>query len=73
MIFANESDINRCKIIVEELLKKAGVAINSKLLESVTMDIMNISYSKGGDYSDEIIKSFAEVYISREKYKKFEK
>lgn len=32
-------------------------------LEEVKLDIMNISYSKGGDYSDEMIRSFAMVYI----------
>ncbi len=32
-------------------------------LEEVKLDIMNLSYSKGGDYSDEMIRSFAMVYI----------
>jgi hypothetical protein len=32
---------------------------------------MNISYSKGGDYSDKIIQSFAETYVEKGFYKKF--
>ena len=32
-------------------------------LDKVTTEIMNISYSKGGDYSEEVIRKFAIVYI----------
>ena len=32
-------------------------------LDKITIEIMNISYSKGGDYSEDIIRSFAMVYI----------
>ena len=30
---------------------------------------MNISYSKGGDYSNDVIQSFAEAYIADRLYK----
>ena len=32
---------------------------------------MNISYSKGGDYSDTIIQRYAETYIEKGFYKEY--
>ena len=37
--------------------------LNTISLDEITIEIMNISYSKGGDYSEDIIRSFAMVYI----------
>ncbi|MEG0899240.1 MAG: hypothetical protein RSF40_05960 [Oscillospiraceae bacterium] len=57
--------------IVEEELVKNNVNVNDETLNKITLDIMNISYSKGGDYSDNIIQSFAETYVEEGFYKKF--
>ncbi|MEG0979909.1 MAG: hypothetical protein RSE39_07755 [Oscillospiraceae bacterium] len=71
MIFSDDSDIKRCTKIVEEELVKNNVNVNDETLNKITLDIMNISYSKGGDYSDNIIQSFAETYVEEGFYKKF--
>ncbi|MCK4260868.1 MAG: hypothetical protein KAX49_17960 [Halanaerobiales bacterium] len=48
-----------------------NVNLENDIVEKVTIDIMNISYLKGGDYSNQVIRSFAETYIQQEFYKKF--
>ena len=65
MYYANSDDIAKCKEIVREELRKANKEMDDAFLGKVTSDIMNISYSKGGDYSEEIIRSFAMLYIDR--------
>ena len=69
MIYATDEDVNRCLSIVKEELDKQGLKLESSKILEVTKDIMNISYSKGGDYSEKTISSFAETYIEEELYK----
>jgi len=71
MLYAQEKDIERCMKIVESELAKGNVVVDGKTLKEITIDIMNISYSKGGGYSNDIIKSFAETYVEEGFYKKF--
>lgn len=71
MIFSDSNDINRCEGIVKKELLKNSVDVNKETLNKITLDIMNISYSKGGDYSDEVIQSFAETYVEEGFYLKF--
>lgn len=71
MIFSDKNDVSRCIEIVRKKLAERNVSVNEEVLKKITEDIMNISYSKGGDYSDGIIRSFAEVYIKERFYKKF--
>lgn len=71
MIFSNQNDIMRCTEIVRKELLKYNVDVNDETLNKITVDIMNISYSKGGDYSNMIIQSFAETYVEEGFYKKF--
>jgi hypothetical protein len=71
MIFADQKDILRCTEIIRDELNKKNINVDEKILNKITVDIMNISYSKGGDYSNDIIRSFAETYIEEEFYKKF--
>jgi hypothetical protein len=70
MIYADDEDIKRCFKIINNELKKQNVVLNEELIKKITIDVMNISYSKGGDYSNDVIKSFAEVYIEDGLYKK---
>ncbi|MCR4687696.1 MAG: hypothetical protein K5659_09005 [Lachnospiraceae bacterium] len=59
-----DSDIiKRCKNVIEEELLKNNKILDDTSLDKVTTEIMNISYSKGGDYSEEVIRKFAIVYI----------
>ena len=71
MLYAQEKDIERCIEIVKTELVKEDIHFNSEILREITIDIMNISYSKGGSYANNVIKSFAETYVEEGFYKKF--
>lgn len=71
MAFIDSNDIRNCTEIVREELLKINVNVNDEILNMITTDVINISYSKGGDSSDQIIKSFAETYMKEGFYKKF--
>jgi hypothetical protein len=72
MLYATEKDINRCQGIVEEQLKKKSIICKeNRVIRDITIDIINISYSKGGDYSNLIIETFTESYIEKKMYEKF--
>ena len=53
---ANEDDFENIKKIVSEFTN------NDKNLDEVTLKIMNIAYSTGGDYSDEILLAYVKAY-----------
>lgn len=71
MVFTDSKDIRNCTEIVKKELLKNKVNVNDDILNKITLDVMNISYSKGGDYSEKIIQSFAETYVEEGFYKKF--
>lgn len=71
MIFSDKNDISRCTEIVKNELTKNNIDVDEVAINKITLDIMNISYSKGGDYSNDIIQSFAETYVEEGFYKKF--
>jgi len=71
VIFSDENDILRCTEIVKDELTKKNINVDEVVMNKITLDIMNISYSKGGDYSNDIIQSFAETYVEEGSYKKF--
>lgn len=73
MIYATDKDVERCTEIIHEQLLEKEIIVDDKLLESITVDIMIISYSTGGDYSNKVITRYAESYIERGLYKKFNK
>lgn len=54
----------------EELTRK-DIIVGEGILDRITEDIMNISYSKGGDYSSEIIRRFAKGYFEKGLYKRY--
>jgi len=70
-MFYTEEDIKRCYKIVNNELRKHNIVLDEEVIKKITTDIMNISYSKGGDYSNDVIQSFAEAYIADRLYKKF--
>ena len=67
--YATTEDLQKCMVIVREILDSKAITINDEQLQSITLEVMGISYAKGGDYSSEIIKSFAESYLKISKYK----
>ncbi|WP_314918062.1 succinylglutamate-semialdehyde dehydrogenase [Capnocytophaga gingivalis] len=61
--YATAEDLQKCMVIVRELLDSKAVTINEEHCQALALEVMGISYAKGGDYSPEIIKSFAEGYL----------
>lgn len=71
MLFADQNDILRCTEIVRKELTMNNINVSDDVLNRIVFDVMEISYSKGGDYSDFVIQSFTETYIEEGFYKKF--
>ena len=61
--YATAEDLQKCMVIVREILDSKAITINEEYCQAIALEIMGISYAKGGDYSSEIIKSFAESYL----------
>ncbi|MCX4342083.1 MAG: hypothetical protein OSJ72_20990 [Lachnospiraceae bacterium] len=71
MLFSSRDDFRRCTEIVRKELYSKNIVVKDEILKKITEDVMNFSYSKGGDYSSKILRSFAEVYIEHGLYKKY--
>ena len=54
---ANEDNFKKCKKIVSEFTN------DDKNLDEVTLKIMNIAYSTGGDYSEETLLAYVKAYF----------
>ena len=54
---ANEDDFENIKKIVSEFTN------DDKNLDEATLEIMNIAYSTGGDYSDETLLAYVKAYF----------
>ena len=67
--YATTEDLRKSMVIVREILDNKAITINDEQCQAIALEVMGISYSKGGDYSSEIIKSFAESYLKTSKYK----
>ena len=61
--YATTEDLQKCMVIVREILDNQAITINEEYCQALALEVMGISYAKGGDYSPEIIKSFAEGYL----------
>ncbi|WP_423912872.1 succinylglutamate-semialdehyde dehydrogenase [Capnocytophaga gingivalis] len=61
--YATAEDLQKCMVIVREILDSKAITINDEQCQAIALEVMGISYAKGGDYSPEIIKSFAEGYL----------
>ena len=61
--YATAEDLQKCMVIVREILDSKAITINEEYCQAIALEVMGISYAKGGDYSSEIIKSFAESYL----------
>lgn len=59
-IYATDKDYIRCEKIVRGILGDEG-NVN---VQELTLEIMSISYAKGGGYSSDIFMSFAKTYIN---------
>lgn len=61
--YATAEDLQKCMVIVREILDSKAISINEEHCQALALEVMGISYAKGGDYSPEIIKSFAKSYL----------
>ena len=66
---ATTEDLRKSMVIVREILDSKAITINDEQCQAIALEVMGISYAKGGDYSPEIIKSFAKSYLKTSKYK----
>ncbi len=71
MNYTTNDNIILCENTINKLLIEANVFVKKSVLTKIALDIMNISYAKGGDYSEKTIKKFAKIYIEQGLYKKF--
>ena len=62
--YATSNDIVRCKRIIERQLSENSIVVDSKEIDKLTIEIMDLAYAKGGSYSDKTIEQFAKVYIA---------
>ncbi|MBM0655930.1 succinylglutamate-semialdehyde dehydrogenase [Capnocytophaga genosp. AHN8471] len=67
--YTTTEDLQKCMVIVREILDSKAITINDEQCQAIALEVMGISYAKGGDYSPEIIKSFTESYLKTSKYK----
>ena len=67
--YATTEDPQKCMVIIREILDSKAITINDEQCQAIALEVMGISYAKGGDYSPEIIKSFTESYLKTSKYK----
>ena len=61
---ATTEDLRKSMVVIREILANKAITINEEHSQAITLEVMGISYAKGGDYSSEIIKSFAEGYLN---------
>ena len=61
--YTTTEDLQKCMVIVREILDSKAITINDEQCQTIALEVMGISYAKGGDYSSEIFKSFAESYL----------
>ena len=60
---ATTEDLQKCMVVVREILDSKAIIVNDEQCQAITLEVMGISYAKGGDYCSETIKSFAEGYL----------
>jgi len=63
--YATSNDIARCKRIIERQLSENSIVVDSKEIDKLTIEIMDLAYAKGGSYSDKTIEQFTKVYMAR--------
>ena len=71
MIYENTGDFERCIDVVKLKLNARNIVVSDNILQKITMDVMSISYAKGGGYSSDIIAAFAEGYIEHGLFKEY--
>ena len=60
---ATTEDLRKNMVVIREILANKAIVIDEEYCQAIALEVMGISYAKAGDYSSEIIKSFAEGYL----------
>ena len=60
---ATTEDLRKSMVVIREILDNKAITINEEHCQAIALEVMGISYAKGGYYSPEIIKSFAKSYL----------
>ena len=60
---ATTEDLGKSMVVIREILDNKAITINEEHCQAIALEVMGISYAKGGDYSSETIKSFVEGYL----------
>ena len=60
---ATTEDLGKRMVVIREILDSKAITINEEHCQAIALEVMGISYAKGGDYSSETIKSFVEGYL----------
>ena len=60
---ATTEDLGKSMVVIREILDSKAITINEEHCQAIALEVMGISYAKGGDYSSETIKSFVEGYL----------
>ena len=61
--YTTAEDLRKSMVVIREILDSKAISINEEHCQAIALEVMGISYAKGGDYSPEIIKSFAKSYL----------
>jgi len=70
MFFANKEDVENCKIIVRKEICERSLFQLEDVIDDIVQEIMNITYSKGGDYKENTLTAFTKLYFDNEFYNK---
>ncbi|MGB8984097.1 MAG: hypothetical protein WCC12_19670 [Anaerolineales bacterium] len=62
-MFATDNDISRCESLLKNILSKRGVNLDNNSIDKIVRKVLAIIYAKGGDYRDEILKDYIEMYL----------
>ena len=61
---ATTEDLRKNMVVIREILANKAIVIDEEYCQAIALEVMGISYTKGGDYSSETIKSFVEGYLN---------
>lgn len=67
--FASKLDLEKCIDIVKNEAESQHLDFDNLSLKNITISIMNISYSIGGDYSPKMIRQIAQQYFSKKLFR----
>jgi hypothetical protein len=62
-MFSTIDDFLGCKKIVQNILTKSTIVLEDSKIEEIAKAILNLIYATGGNYTEESLKDYAELYL----------